>query len=124
MAVVLLCLAYVERELAASLYAAGWEKANNAPFGAVLRKAHEDGVLSEPDWCTFRELAHLRNSHAHFRAPGSPTSMMISASGVDDNVPAPEVLAQDARSAIRAMAAFVGRQASRQVSVESADAMD
>ena len=122
MAVGLLCLAYVERELAASLYAAGWEKASNAPFGAVLRKAYEDGVLSEPDWCTFRELAHLRNSHAHFRAPGSPTSMMTR--GVADNVPAPEVLAHDARSAIRAMAGFVGRQASRQVSVESADAVD
>ena len=39
MAVVPLCLAYVERELAAGLYAAGWEKAKKARLHAVLEKA-------------------------------------------------------------------------------------
>ena len=72
LAVVLLCLAYVERELAAQLYAAGWEKAKKARLGAVLTKAHESGVLSKLEWNTYRELADLRNSHAHFRPPGKP----------------------------------------------------
>ena len=72
MAVVVLCLAYVERELAAALYSAGWEEAKKAPLGAVLEKAHKGGVLSELEWRTYEELARLRNSHAHFRAPGSP----------------------------------------------------
>ena len=76
MAVVLLSLAYVERELAAVLYAAGWEAAKKAPLGAVLEKGHQDGVLSEIEWRTYRELARLRNSHAHFRRLGSSESMM------------------------------------------------
>ena len=60
MAVVLLCLVYVERELAASLYAAGWERAKDARLGAVLEKAHEDGVLSDFEWHTYKNLASLR----------------------------------------------------------------
>ena len=63
MAVVLLCLAYVERELAAKLYATGWEAAKSARLAAVLEEAHERGVLSGRDWHTYRELADLRNSH-------------------------------------------------------------
>ena len=111
MAVVLLSLAYVERELAAQLYAAGWEDAKHAPMRAVLERAYEDGVLSEFGWRTYRELAHLRNSHAHFRAPGSPTSMM--ARVVEENALASEVLAKDARRAVQAMAAMVERQSGR-----------
>ena len=42
-AVVLLCLSYAERELAAQLYVAGWEDAKNARLGAVLEKAYKDG---------------------------------------------------------------------------------
>ena len=73
MAVVLLCLAYVERELAADLYAAGWEAAKEARLGTVLEQAYGGGVLSELELQTYRELARLRNSHAHFRAPGDKT---------------------------------------------------
>ena len=71
MAVVLLCLAFIEREMAATLYAAGWEGAKKARLATVLEKAYEDGVVSELEWRTYQELARLRNSHAHFRAPGS-----------------------------------------------------
>ena len=73
MAVVLLCLAYVERELAADLYAAGWENAKKAPLATVLERAYGYGALSDLELRTYRELAHLRNSHAHFRAPGDET---------------------------------------------------
>ena len=111
MAVVLLCLAYIETELAAVLYAAGWENAKKARLGALLEKAHKDGVLSEFEWPTYQELAHLRNSHAHFRAPGSPTSMM--ARVVEENAPGTEVLAKDARHAVQTMARIVRRQSGR-----------
>ena len=48
-AVVLLCLAYVERELAAGLYAAGWEDAKEARarLGTVLERAYGYGALSD-----------------------------------------------------------------------------
>ena len=115
MAVVLLCLAYVERELAAQLYAAGWEAAKKAPLAIVLERAYEDGVLSELEWDTFRELAGLRNSHAHFRAPGSRTTMMARA--VEENALATDVLAKDARRAVQAMARLVKRQSGRRVAL-------
>ena len=108
LAVVLLCLAYVERELAAQLYAAGWEDAKTARLGALLEKAHDGGVLSALEWQTYRELADLRNSHAHFRAPGSPTSLMTRT--IKEESPDSEVLAKDARRAILAMAKMVNRQ--------------
>ena len=115
MAVVLLSLAYVERELAAGLYAAGWESAKKVPLGAVLKKAHEDGLLSELEWCTYQELALLRNSHAHFRAPGSPGSML--ARVVEENALARDVLAKDAQRAVQAMARIVRRQSGMRVTL-------
>lgn len=115
MAVVLLCLVYVERELAASLYAAGWERAKDARLGVVLEKAHEDGVLSDFEWHTYKNLASLRNSHAHFRAPGSPTSLM--ARTAEEEALGSEVLATDARRAVQAMARIVKCQAGTRVTL-------
>ena len=98
LAVVLLCLAYVERELAAQLYAAGWENANKARLGAVLKMAHESGVLSKLEWNTYRELADLRNSHAHFRPPGSPTSLGLEPSRRMPRAPRCSRTTRDTRS--------------------------
>ncbi|MDE2764142.1 MAG: hypothetical protein OXQ94_14280 [Gemmatimonadota bacterium] len=114
-AVVLLSLAFVERELAAVLYAAGWEAAKKAPMGEVLRKAHQDGCLSNLEWRTYQELARLRNSHAHFRRPASSDSMM--ARMVEENASPREVLAQDAKRALRAMARIVRRQSGMRVTL-------
>ena len=108
LAVVLLCLAYVERELAAQLYAAGWEHAKKARLGTVLERAHDAGMLSTLEWRTYRELAELRNSHAHFRGPVSPTSLM--ARTIKEENRGGEVLAKDASRAILAMAKMVNRQ--------------
>ena len=119
MAVVFLCRAYVERELAAELYAAGWEAAKSARLAAVLEEDHERGVLSGLDWQTYRELADLRNSHAHFRAPGSPTSLM--ARTVEDDAQSREVIARDARRAVQAMARIVKRQSGRRVTLGPLD---
>ena len=115
MAVVLLCLAYIERELAAALYAAGWEGAKKARLGAVLETAYEDGVLSELEWRTYQELARLRNSHAHFRAPGNLGSIL--ARVVEENALATEILGKDARRAVQAMARIVKRQSGMRVMI-------
>ncbi len=118
-AVVLLCLSYIERELAAALYAAGWTRAKKARLGAVLEKAYEGGVLSELEWRTYQELARLRNSHAHFRAPGSRTSMM--ARVVEENALGREMLAKDARRAVQAMGRIVKRQSGMRVALGPPD---
>ena len=115
LAVVLLCLAYVERELAGQLYAAGWEPAKKAPLRAVLEKAHEDGWLSGEDWRTYVELAALRNSHAHFRAPLSKTT--LTARSVGESALPQEVLERDARQAVVAMARIVRRQSGPRVAL-------
>ena len=115
LAVVLLCLAYVERELAAQLYAAGWEPAKKAPLRAVLKKAHEDGWLSGEEWSTYRELAELRNSHAHFRAPLSETT--LAARSVGESAQPEEVLEEDARQAVMAMARIVRRQSGPRIAL-------
>ena len=114
-AVVLLCLAYVERELAASLYAAGWEPAKNARLAEVLEKAYDDRMLSTYDWQTYSELASLRNSHAHFRTPGSPTSLLTRT--VEEEAFPREVLAKDAKLALQAMARIVRRQGGTRVTL-------
>ena len=115
LAVVLLCLAYVERELAAQLYAAGWEPAKKAPLRAVLEKAHEDGWLSGEEWRTYRELSELRNSHAHFRAPLSETTLVARSLG--ESAPPEDVLETDARQAVTAMARIVIRQSGARVAL-------
>ena len=115
MAVVLLCLAYVERELAARLYAAGWEKAKKARLAAMLERAYEDGVLSELEWRTYRALANFRNSHAHFRAPNKQTSLM--ARTVEENALPREMLKEDARKAVLAMVRIVKRQSGMRVAL-------
>ena len=115
LAVVLLCLAYVERELAAQLYATGWDPAANARLRAVLEKAHEGGWLSGEEWCTYQELAELRNSHAHFRAPLSETT--LTARSVGENALPQELLKDDARQAVMAMARIVRRQSGRRVTL-------
>ena len=115
LAVVLLCLAYVERELAAQLYAAGWEPAKKAPLRAVLGKAHEDGWLSGEEWRTYRELAELRNSHAHFWAPLSETT--LTARSVGESALPEEVLETNARQAVMAMARIVRRQSGPRVAL-------
>lgn len=107
MAVVLLSLLYIERELAALLYAEGWNPAKSARLGSLLEEAHDRGVLSKSDWQAFRELADIRNSYAHFRPPGTPKSLM--ARSVKQGDLHNEVLAKDAGSALEAMWRLVQR---------------
>ena len=116
MAVVLLCLSYVERELAAQLYTAGWESAKKAPLRALLEEAYDRGVLSARDWAIYREIAELRNSHAHFRAPLSKTT--LTARSVNSEALPSEVLANDARRAVVAMARIVKRQSGKRVGLD------
>ena len=101
MAVVLLSLLYIEREIAALLYAGGWNPATNARLSSLLEEARDRGVLSKSDRKVFRKLADIRNSYAHFRPPLSPTSL-IARSVKQDDLPN-EVLANAAKRALEAM---------------------
>ena len=111
MAVVLLSLAYVERTLAAELYARGWSTASTAPLNVLLERAYEEGVLSKSDWQICRRLAELRNSHAHFQGFGNPKEKQpMMDRMVQENATATEILAKDAKFAVALMAKIVRRQ--------------
>ena len=97
----------------------GWGDVKNARLGVVLETAYEDRVLSELEWRTYRELADLRNSHAHFRAPGSPTSLI--ARTIEQEALSEEVLANDATHAVQVMARIVKRQSGRRVALGPPD---
>lgn len=119
LAVVVLCLMYVERELAAQLYAAGWNKAAKANLTDLLKKAHEDGWISDDDRKTFADLARVRNSHAHFRGMNREKNANESLLHriVAENSPPAEIIAKDARRALRAIARLVKHQASVRVNL-------
>jgi len=106
-AVVLLSLVYVEWELAATLYTSGREDAKKANLKALLQQACRKGLLSEAERQDFQNLGRIRNSHAHFRPPGAPESLMAR-SVKRDEFPR-EVLAHDARRALAIMDRLVRR---------------
>ena len=101
-AVLLLCQMFVERELGGRLYAEGWEDAKKAPFGALLEEARDRAMLSESVWHSYRELAKLRDSLAHFHGP-----MQTIKRTVEQEAPVLELLVEDARQAVEAMATLV-----------------
>ena len=119
LAVVLLCLTYVEKELAAYFYATGWEEAKKARLTTMLKKAYEDGMLPESEWQTYCDLANLRNSHAHFRSPMKQSSLI--ARTLEKNALPREVFKEDARKAILTMAMFMQRQSGKRVSLGPPD---
>ena len=94
--------------MAARLYGAGWNGARRAKLTALLERAVEDALATGPECRTFRDLARLRNSHAHFRAPAKETFLLNRV--VHENTLTTEVIAEDATRAIAAVAGFVRRQ--------------
>ena len=64
-AVVMLCLPYVEREFATQLFAAGWEPAKKAPLLILPLRGYDDRVLSARDWDIYRGIADLKGIRTH-----------------------------------------------------------
>lgn len=107
LATVLLSLAYVEQELSGRLYAAGWEGAKKERLEIILDKAYEYGILSEAELNTFQNLRSTRNAYAHFRRPGSSSSMLFR-SVEHDELPY-ELMKADAHKAIESLGTIIGR---------------
>ena len=115
LAVVFLCLAYVERELATCLFAEGWSGASNAKLTKLLDRAYEERLLSTVDRQTYHDLARVRNSYAHFRNACHRTSLL--SRRVGENALGTEVIAEDAARAIRALARLVKRQSGKRLTL-------
>ena len=105
-AVVLLRLAYVERELAAILYEKkGWRGATRAKLKGLLAKGLEAGLLTDQEAAVFLGLARVRRPYAHFKGSRGPTVPKIEDYPV---LPAAEI-AKDATRSIRTLALFLLR---------------
>ena len=105
---VLLTLAYIEREIAARLYQAGWEQAKSERLEGLILKANESNILSDVELTTFQHLRGVRNTYAHFRPPRHRTSIM--SRSVTENELPDDVVAKDAKRAIEALGSFFARQ--------------
>ena len=108
LATVLLSLAFIEREIAGRLYAAGWEKAKKARLEDLLLKAHECNLVSDRDRETLQKLRDIRNSYAHFRPPDDDSSTTRRA--VTQRLTANEVFLKDAEQAIEVLGRFLASQ--------------
>ena len=105
-AVVLLCLAYVERELAAMLYEKkGWRQAADARLKGLLVKGVEEDLLTDQEADVFLKLARVRRPYAHFKGSRGPTVPKME----DYPVPPAGEIAKDAARAIRTLALFLFR---------------
>ena len=87
-----------ENWLRCAMRGAGKQRRRHDVWEQRSREPPRMRVLSELEWRTYQELARLRNSHAHFRMPGSSESMM--ARMVEENAFPREVLAKDAKRAL------------------------
>ncbi|MCY3883412.1 MAG: hypothetical protein OXG24_00700 [Gammaproteobacteria bacterium] len=102
---VLLSLACIEWEVAGRLFASGWEKAKEARLSELLSEAHERGMISGGDLETFQRLRKIRNAQAHFRPPGSSSSLLQRTE--DENLLPNEILMMDAKRAVEALGTFL-----------------
>ena len=110
LATVLLVLSYIERQIAAVLYATGWERAKKERFETLLQKAHEASLLSDTELTVFQHLRRVRNTYAHFQPPLDSES--IDFRSVRMNELPDDVIGEDARQAIEALGSFFARQSS------------
>ena len=104
---VLLSLAFVEREIAGRLYAAGWNEAKNAKLVMLLTKAHETSVINRGEFDTFQGLRRIRNSIAHFHGPLASSSASMRT--ISEDKQPNEVFAEDAKRTIDALGTFLPR---------------
>lgn len=108
LASVILGMAYIERTLAAQLFAAGRSDLERANISILVREAAELGWLSE---ATVKHLDHartLRNAITHFRAPGSDDAVELRS--LTWNEPFYATIEQDARYVLQATFMLLARQ--------------
>ena len=105
---VLLVLGCLEHELAGALYAAGWDKAASARLEALVAESERRGFITVAEAAAFNRLRATRNAHAHFRAPGSRSTLMRRM--VDDDQEPHALLQSDARLAIGVLGSYLARR--------------
>jgi len=109
LAVAMLGVAFVERLLAAQLYAAGRDDLERASARDLLAEALRCGWLSQEDFDRFDCMRRLRNPLVHFRRPLAADT--IEARAVGQNSHPDAVLKKDAREILEGVLRLLGRSA-------------
>lgn len=105
-AVVLLCLAYIERELAAILHDRGWRGSTRAKLQSLLDRGLEEKLVTVQEANVYLRLARIRRSYAHFKGSQGPTVPKME----EYAAPPAAEMAKDATQAIRTLALFILRR--------------
>ena len=109
LAAIILGMAYIERSLAAWLYASGRNDLKRATFRKLLEEAQAVGWLTTPEHAALERVRQLRNPLAHFRAFGHPET--VERRAIDESVNAYELIERDAREVLAAVMAMLKRHA-------------
>ena len=107
LATVILGLAYIERTLAAQLYAAGHEIAKNARLADLLDEAQESGLIDTDEFEDMETIRSKRNAYTHFRTPlhGEDIEHRVV---VEDDLPY-DIIERDAAAVISLALHLVGK---------------
>lgn len=104
-AVVLLSLTFIERELSAMLFARGRDSVKDARLVQILDWAVEHQLLTSDDHKDFNSLRRTRNAYAHFRPPLHKEGMLKRSVEVEDCIYG--ITKADAVFAIKAVVSFL-----------------
>ena len=96
----LLGLAYIERTLAAYLYAAGRNDLERAPLNKLLVAAQAHGLISSDQRDELERIRRTRNANAHFRRPGREEGVEYHAIADDESFYG--IIEQDATAVVEA----------------------
>lgn len=99
LATAVLGVAFIERVLAAQVYAAGRDDLERAGGLDLLREALNTGWISREEFDQFDRVRRLRNPLVHFRRPLAADTVEYRA--VRDNAHPDEVVEKDAREILR-----------------------
>lgn len=109
LAVLVLGLAFLEKTLASWFYASGRNDLKRAGISQLLKKAKNEGWLTEDEYDNIERIRLVRNPVAHFRVPLEEDTVEFRAM---TNVEQPySVIEQDSRVVLEAIMQMLGRNA-------------
>ena len=103
---IVLGLAFIERTLAAHLYAAGRDDLERANISLLLREANSTGLITDEEFEMLDRLRSIRNPIAHFRRPLDPEGLIRRT--VEAETYAYDLIEEDARVVMDAIYYLLG----------------
>ncbi len=106
LATIVLGLAFIERTLAAHLYAAGRDDLERANISLLLNEANSTGLITDEEFELLDRLRSTRNPIAHFRQPLDPEGLIRRT--VEAETYAYDLIEEDAKVVMEAINHLLG----------------